>query len=781
MKQQLEKSNHLPLIRQINLKGAFAALDAYELLENIALFILSRIYFMDYLISPFGVAAFSVLFFKKKRPYYVIFSSLGAISSGTPVFFFKYIGAILITMSIQLIFSKELQNKKRMVAALSTLSVFLTGIIYVLTEGFFVFDSLMLLLECAVLFVSFFVFDKALFAIKTALYKNTFEPLGLMAAISLFAALVFSISLTKNFWPLSHIAAIFAILLVSLSYGFGMSVASGAIFGFALCFSTPYPSQMICIYTLSSFFSGLLQRFGRLAVSFSFALSSLITILVLCPEANGILTVSYVAAACLLLFFVPDKILAVESLSLQKSRKEMAMAQKVKYATDLKISEMIDSVDSVGTIFHEVIESLYDTRCDTSAQILRATADAVCSDCSLCKFCWSKEKEKTTHICERMLSSINTKNTLSKKDIPKEFLDMCIRAETFASELNKNCESQKVTKMWAGKVHESKRLVAEQFKNIAMILKNLKESISAKTDFIPEAEAKIFHALNHHGIEVDNVCVRHNNGYSVTLDKMTCDSKSECDSVTASVISEVLEVPMIKEPTDCNGTFCQVTFSQKPKLCVNASISHTTKKNSHTSGDNASVFSLDAGRVAIILADGMGSGEMANFQSSIVVELTKKLLLSGFNLSTCVRLINDILMTNADKDTFSTIDLCVINLYTGVAKFVKTGACVSYLKSQNALDLVNASSLPAGLIQSVEPDFDKKIMLAGDFLVMASDGVTDVLDNDSGNEIFKILDGFLGTPQELSDEILARAVKKSGGMPLDDMTVVACSIEDNKI
>jgi len=781
MKQQLEKSKYLQHSGKVNLKGSFAALDAYELLENIALFILSRIYFMDYLISPFGVAAFSVLFFKKKRPYYVIFASLGALSAKTPVFFFKYTGAILITMSILLIFSKELQHKKRVVAALCSLSVFLTGIIYVMTEGFFVFDSLLLLLECAALYVSFFVFDKALFAIKAALVKNTFEPLGLISTISLFAALVFSISLSKNFWPLSHIAATFIILTISLTYGFGMSVACGAIFGFALCFSTPYPSQMICIYTLSSLFSGLLQRFGRLASASAFALTSLIVTLVLCPEANGILTVSYVAAACLLLFFVPDKILAVKRNSLQKPRKEATLAEKVKYATDLKISEMTESIDSVGNIFHEVIESLYDATRDTSAQVLRATADSVCSDCSLCKFCWSKEKEKTTQICERMLSAINSKNTMSKKDIPKDFSDMCIRAETFANELNKNCESQKVTKMWAGKVQESKRLVVEQFKNITMILKNLKESISAQTDFIPDAETRIFDALIRHGIAVDDVCVRYDNGYVVTLEKLACDSKSECDFSTATIISEILEVPMEKEPKECSTNHCRVSFYQKPKLLINAAISRATKKNSHTTGDNASVFSLDAGRVGIVLADGMGSGEMAAFQSSMVIELTKKLLLSGFNLATCVRLINDILMTNADKDTFSTVDLCVINLYTGAAEFVKTGACSSYLKSQGAQDVVMASSLPAGLIQSVEPDFDKKFLHSDDFLVMASDGVCDVLVTDSGNEIFEILDEFSGSSQELSDKILTRAVEKSGNLPLDDMTVIACSIKDNKI
>ena len=781
MKQQLEKQTNLSPIRQITTKNIFSTLTSYELLENIVLFILSRIYFMDYLISPFGVAAFSVLFFKKRRPYYVIFSSLGALSTKAPVFFFKYIGAILIVMSIQLIFSNELSHKKQLVAALSAASVFLTGIIYVFTEGFFFFDLLLLVLECAVLFVSFFVFDKALFSIKAALVRNTFEPLGLVSVITLLATVSFSVSLTKNLWPLSHIGSIFIILLIGLSFGFGMSVSSGAIFGFSLCFSTPYPSQMICIYTLSSLLSGFFSPYGRLAASFSFAVSSLVTTLLLCPEANGILTVSYVLAACLLLFFVPDKFMVANATSLQKPRKEASLAQKVKAVTDLKIKEAIDSVESVGTVFGEVLESFRDASLDSTAEILRTTKDAVCTDCSLCKYCWNKEKEKTKTICERMISSFDSKRALPKKEIPKEFSDMCIRKEAFVSELNKNHESQKVSKMWAGKVQETKRLVLEQFKNTTMILRNLKQSVSEETDFIPLAESKIFAALSHHGITADSVSVKKNRAYSVTIERLACESKTDCDTHTAAILSEVLEVPMVKEPAECSGDVCRAVFTQKPNLCANASISRATKKNSSTSGDNADIFSLDAGRIAIVLADGMGSGEHAGFQSSIVVKLAKKLLSSGFSLSTCVRLINDILMTNADKDTFSTVDLCVINLHTGMAEFAKTGACASYIRSQNAYDLVNASSLPAGLIHSIEPDFDKKLFKSGDYLVMATDGVTEILEENGKNEIFKILDGFSGTPEELSDKILKRALQKSSGDALDDMTVIALSVKENEI
>ena len=776
MKQQLEKAGQAVHIKP--LKNIFTTLNSHELIEGIALFLLSRICFMDYLVSPFGIAFYTALFARKKRPYYVIFSILGMASTYMPIFFFKYAGSIAITTSMLLIFSKELEHKKRVVAALATLSVFLNGAIYVITEGFFAFDALLLLLECGITYLSFFVFDKALLSVKSTFIRKTFEPVGIMATIFLFATVVFSVSLTQNFWPIAHMAAIFVILLLSLTFGFGVSTPAGACLGFALCFSTPYPAQMICIYTLSSLFSGLVAQYGRLVASGIFAFSSLTITLLLCPEANGILTVSYVAAACLLLFFVPDKYLTLKALSLN-TRKEASAAHKIKDATALKITETMDSINSVGTIFHEVIESLRDSKYDSSDEVFKATADTVCQKCSLCRFCWNKDKDKTRDIAERMLSIMESKNTLSKKDIPKDFSDMCIRADSFVSELNKNYESQKLTKMWAGKVFESKKLIAEQFKNISMILKNLQSSILEKTDFIPEAERRIEAELNRHGISFDKVSVYHKDGYSVTLDKINCDSKTECDTVILNAISEALEVPMVKEPTECTNNLCQIRFSQKTKFLTDIAISGATKKNSAGSGDNALVFPVEHGKIAIVLADGMGSGEMANFQSSIAVKLTKKLLLAGFNKETCLRLINDILMTNADRDTFSTIDLCLLNLYTGEVEFAKAGSANSYIKLQNAYQTIPASSLPAGLVQSIEPDFYKKHISAGDWLVMATDGVTDMLEEDEKNEIFKLLENFDGTAKELSDEILSRALKKSAGTPLDDMTVAVCKISQN--
>lgn len=769
----------IPTLKGINLKSLFSTISSRELAENILLFFLCRICFMDYLISPFGISFFSVLFFHKKRASYILFSALGVLSLTNGVFAFKYVGCMLIILTTQLIFAQELVHKKRMMALITAGAQLLSGGVYVAVEGFFSYDTLLLILETALTLVSFFIFDRALFSIKALMFRKTTDACEILPLGFLLGCVVFSVALTRNFWPLAHIASIFIILFAGLFSGVSVSTPLGAIFGTAIGLATVYPAQTVCIYTLSSLLSGLASRYSRLGVSGAFALSSLITTLFLCPETNGLLTVSYVAAACLLLFFIPDEVFYRLDAAAIVPRKENRNLEKVRTTATMRITEAISSIDSVGTIFHEVIESMRDAKCDTRTAVFEATAEAVCKNCSLCRFCWQKDREKTLLATDHMYTVLETKNTLAKKDVPKDFTEMCIRTDSFVCELNKNYESLKVARMWAGKVKESKRLIAEQFKNISMILKNVRSTITEQTDFIPDAERRIASELSRRGISCDEISVCKKDGFSVEITRLNCENHTECEGVMLPVLSDVLEVPMEKEPTDCEGSVCHVRFLQKTKLKTDIAISCKTKNNSSGSGDNASFFPLGDGKIALILADGMGSGSHANFQSSIAVKLAKKLMSAGFNKETCVRLINDILLTNADRDTFSTIDLCIINLYTGNTEFIKTGACNTYMKLQSTFDTIRASSLPAGIMQSVEPDFDKRTVCCDDFFVMATDGVTDVLDTDRGNEIFSLCEGFSGTAQELSDAILQRALECSGGVATDDMTVVVCRVLKN--
>ena len=773
MKNQLQPAGG-PQQATPKLGEMFAKITKMELAENIFLLLLSRICFMEYLVSPFGVAMFCVLFAKSARPSYVVFCLLGILLSANPIFYFKYIGTVLIVLTISVIFRQELKNKKNLQAAIATAAIFVNGAVYVIAEGLFLYDFLMLVVESGLCYLSFFVFWEATDNLRAVPYRCVYEPRDLVCLTLLCACAILSISLIESLLPLAHILAITIILFLALTCGFSVSTPAGAVLSLAMGLSTAYPAQIVCAYTLSALFAGLVPRYGRLAVSGIFAASSFVVKWLIFPESNGLLTVSYVAVACLVLFFVPDRILlsfgTTAAISNKSQRKSYSMQELVKEELD----GTINTVNSVADIFHDIIKSYCDSYANSYDAVFDATAQAVCANCSLCRFCWHKDKLKTISLLENMITVMESKNILSKKDVPVDFSQMCIRCDGFVSELNKNYESLKVTKMWSGKVKESKRLVAEQFKNISMILENLQENLEKKFVNAPDLERKIVASLDKIGVSAEQIRIMSDEGFIVEIHQPVYRAEESPDRI-CQVLSEIFEVDMIFENKD-SGV---LMFYQKPEFCITTEIRSTPRSNSQVCGDCSKGFFFAPGRYAIILSDGMGSGEYANFQSNVVTSLAQKLLSSGMKSETCVRLINNILMTNADRETFATVDLCVINLYSGIVEFVKTGAASSYIKQGKENITVTSTSLPAGLIPAAEADFCVKYARDNDVVVMASDGITDVLDSGEKNEIFSLI-----KPEEeagvLSEKILKRAISRSGGRALDDMTVCVCKISKNQ-
>ena len=767
------------LLRKTGIGEVFSKLDKTEIIENVFLLLLCRICFVGYLISPFGIAYFTAVFLKRRRPAYVLCSIIGILSVGYTTFSFKYSGTVLIVAALSAIFFKELSDKKILPALICSGALFVNGMIYVIAEGFFAYDALMLAAECGGACLSYFVFDKAVVLVRTMPKRKIFESAETISLVLLCGAVVLSIALMENMLPVAHVLAISIILMLSVSCGFSVSCPAGVVFGLCLGIASAYQPQTVCIYCLSALASGFTKRYGKIGTAAAFALTSFLATMLMCPESNGVITVSYVALAALIILFIPDRFLSRFGAMTVKIKEEAAAGARIRSAVETKMTETIASIDSVSVVFRDVLDALLEQNGESHGVIFDNTADTVCKKCTLCKFCWNKNREDTRSYMNTMYKTMERKNSINKSDVPQEFLDMCIRCDAFLAELNKNFEAFKITRMWAGRVMESKRLVAEQFNNISMILKNMKSSLTEQMNCEPELENKIAAALDRRGISADKIHVSAGDGFTVTMDKVSCGENLVCSTTVAAAVSEVLEVPMLRENRECRDDVCHLKFSQQTRFVTDIAVSSATRENSSGSGDNALYFSCGNGKTAIILSDGMGSGEKAHFQSSITTQLAKNLLTAGFNKETCVRLINNILMMNADRDTFATIDLCMINLYTGSMEFVKTGSANSYIKNAEGYETVYASSLPAGLVQAIEPDYDMRYMKAGDYLIMASDGITDVLDSPDHNEIFDIAEGFTGDAKVLADNILNAALSYTDGIAYDDMTVAVCAISEN--
>jgi len=197
------------------------------------------------------------------------------------------------------------------------------------------------------------------------------------------------------------------------------------------------------------------------------------------------------------------------------------------------------------------------------------------------------------------------------------------------------------------------------------------------------------------------------------------------------------------------------------------------------SGDSCVGTPLGGGRYLMALSDGMGVGQEAADQSRQCVNLLHQLLEAGFSTEIAVNTVNSVLLLRSPDESFATVDLAQIDLATGRTEFVKVGAAPSFIKRGSEVTVVKMSSVPVGIINQVEMEAEFRVLRPGDLVVMVSDGVWDVSQDDLDKErwLLEHLQRETSTdPEEIAESLLARA-RELAPDATDDMTILVARLD----
>lgn len=227
-----------------------------------------------------------------------------------------------------------------------------------------------------------------------------------------------------------------------------------------------------------------------------------------------------------------------------------------------------------------------------------------------------------------------------------------------------------------------------------------------------------------------------------------------------------------------NGDYHTVHFLEDVSYQVMYGVAKLTREKEKVSGDNYICRQEEEGRFVMCLSDGMGSGMEACRESEVVVELLEQFMESGFSQETAARMVNSALILKGRDGMFSTLDICAVDLYTGICSFLKAGAAATFIKRDHWVESIASESLAAGLVQQMEFETASRKLYHGDYLIMMTDGVLDALPIEREEETMKeiIMDVQEETPKEISRGILERVLGYSDYRARDDMTVLVAGM-----
>lgn len=340
----------------------------------------------------------------------------------------------------------------------------------------------------------------------------------------------------------------------------------------------------------------------------------------------------------------------------------------------------------------------------------------------------------------------------------------------------------RMNRIWNTRLMENRAAVAVQLNEMAQIMTDTVEHVwDTRTD--EALEERLKRKLKSMGLAVHAVLVycQENKRLEIYLTMNTRRRRCVAVKEVAAVLTKLVNKAMM--PGKDSRAFVgsersTVLFVERTNFEVLYGIEKAIKGEEQISGDNFSLYHCREGQFVAALSDGMGSGIEAYRESERVIDLMEQFLEAGFSKETAARMINSALVVGADESVFSTIDICSLDLYTGICEFLKVGASTTFIRRENWVEQISSTSLPAGVFHQVDPDCTSKKLYDGDMVIMVTDGVIDALPAAHQDSLMKdiIMEHDTGNPGELASYILNRVRQYQGVEPVDDMTVLVMGI-----
>ncbi|WP_054695091.1 stage II sporulation protein E [Syntrophomonas palmitatica] len=579
------------------------------------------------------------------------------------------------------------------------------------------------------------------------------------------------------------------ILVAALIWGSGGGTMVGVMAGIIPSLSSSVFAQSLGLYAISGLLAGMFRNFGRLGIIIGFMLGNLALSMFISETQATILGMWETGAAALLFMLLPESLkekLPVQSLGTIdeiRNRELKIMDAGLQTTARQRIAHLAGVFDELSSSFGEDVPGTGRvSRSGYLNYLYEELADKFCHNCSRYDLCWERDSYSTSQEILDIFALAENGGEVNLEQCPPGFRRRCVNGREMVNSINHLFDKLRINEYWSGKLNESRELVSRQLQGVSQVIKNLAAEIDMELDIDYELRKKLFLELKQRSMKVKNLTpVR--SGAQLYLDVQceSCGDHQYCETEVASMVSGIMGQRVVvcdkKCPRFPTRSSCSFTLTRALSYRVSSGAAQVAREK--VCGDSFTIATLKEGKELVALSDGMGIGEKAAQQSQAAVRLLENLLNCGFDRDLALQTINSVLLLRSCEESFATIDMLVIDLYSGELDVVKVGAAPSFLKRGRNVAAISASSPPVGILEEVEAACEKRYLCPRDMLVMVSDGVLEI-SRQAGAD--RWLPDFLSSvdendPQRLAELLMNKAMSLCKGKPADDMSIICMYID----
>ena len=482
---------------------------------------------------------------------------------------------------------------------------------------------------------------------------------------------------------------------------------------------------------------------------------------------------------------------------------------------NLAVRERLSALSDVFSTLSETFYKLSDKRRRPDAlglqRICEASFDSVCQGCRGRELCYGAEYQSTLDTINRMTVALHKKGTVSRDDLDAKFLSRCIMYERLIDGANRALASTTESIITDGKLS----FFASSYEDINEILRDALENDSEEYEADPKSAEKICEALFDEGFRAAGVVVWGKRCKNIVIKGIPSAEKISAKRADAlrQKISEIVGASLGAPSFEAGRDGGVMRLSSKPlyrAICARGNIPAENEccepvlladdlyvdpfkmsdDPDEVCGDTSNSFVTSSSYFYSLISDGMGNGEEAAFVSGVCSMFIEKMLCAGNRADITAKMLNNVLRNEnmgRGGECSATVDLCELDLISGTASFLKSGAAPTYIARGSTVFKVYSRTMPIGILKDPDTKMSKFDTKHGDVIIMMSDGCCP--DSEDCPWLVEFLceymskrnSGKLRPESEcelLRDRLLTLAKKNSpADKPRDDISVTVIIIE----
>ncbi|MDP5276958.1 stage II sporulation protein E [Chengkuizengella axinellae] len=743
--------------------------------------------------SPFAIAYFGVLYYLRKDLVYWIglFLIVGGISSS-----YMVSNAIIIQILVFYFLQKGFEKVDKRDLSYIPMIVFLTCFFVhffhlFLFKGFTWYGGMFVVVESVLTFILSLIFIQAIsvFTVTKKKYQLKNEE------VICLTILIASVITGATGWFIADISveqmmSRYLVLLFAFVGGASLGASIGVVSGIILSLANINAVHQISLLAFSGLLAGLVKEGKKLAVAAGMLLGTSILAMYNSEQTEILVSIWETLAAIILFFITPKSLIQAISKYIPGTKEhvktQVDYAKKVRELTAQRVGQFSETFRQLSSSFVQLGEAeKKDGREEKIGLLLDSVAGQTCPTCWRQKQCWGEKLNQTYHYMNDMMIQIENNPKISKKDMPIEWKNSCVKTEQMLEIMKNQYGLFKQDMRWEQQMKDSRQIVADQLIGVSKVMEDLADEIKREGQELNLQEEQIRYALEELGLSIYSVDIISLDQGNVEIEMVHQYTRGfdESRKIIAPLLSNILSenIAVLKEESVKEGYYV-VTFASAKQYEVITGATEVAKGGELLSGDNYSVSELGNGKFAVSISDGMGNGIRAHKESRTAINILEQLLQSGMDEKLAIKSVNSVLFLRSTDEMFATIDVALIDLYTAKTTFLKIGSTPSFIKRGDEVIIISENNLPVGILHEIDVDLIEMQMQPGDILIMMSDGIYDAPGLVNNKELWmkrNIQSMQTDDPQEIADCLFETVVRRNHGEITDDMTVAVARLDQH--